>query len=405
MANASLHGVLGYLGCLREAPALAGAADAQLLERFARGGEEAPFAALVRRHGPMVWAVARRLLPRAHDAEDVFQATFLLLARNAASVRKAESVGSFLHGVARRLALKLRLQQARRRSRERRAAERKREPGGADWLSEAQAALDAALEELPEKYRAALVLYYLEGKTQDEAARCLGCPLATLRTWVTRGRKILRDRLVNHGLPLSTAGLGALLIASAAPSAAPAALVHAAVKAARAFAAGQPAAALCSEQAAGLVAGALRTTFVGKANAVAACLRESGCRPPTWRDYTGRVRVSTFLPFLPLSNTLTPSAVTLIPLKAGDWNGDRMSCAARPSLYVTWMNSAFFLRTLLVIRLALICRFGEGGDTTGCGGPDPVGVAAVTVQVNVVLPELKPSLAVTMTVYGAALAA
>src|SRR5262249_4406443 len=158
--------------------------------------------------------------------EDVFQSTFLLLARKAKSIRKAQSVGSWLHGAAHRLALKLRVQQARRQTREKRAADmRQTRPGGETSLSEAQAALDAALGEWPEKYRTALVLCYLEGLPQEEAARRLGCPLATLRTRVARGRRLLRDRLANHGLALSTAGLAALLIASAASAAAPAALV------------------------------------------------------------------------------------------------------------------------------------------------------------------------------------
>src|SRR5262249_51352528 len=193
MVNAQLHGVLRHLQSLRDTQALAEAPDAQLLEWFTHGHEEAPFAALVRRHGPMVWGVARRVLPHVHDAEDVFQATFLLLARQAGATRKAGSVGSWLHGVAHRLALKARRQQARRQAREKRAADMRRtRPGGETSLSEVQAALDAALGELPEKYRAVLVLCYLEGKTQEEAARRLGCPLATVRTRVARGRKLLR---------------------------------------------------------------------------------------------------------------------------------------------------------------------------------------------------------------------
>jgi RNA polymerase sigma factor (sigma-70 family) len=273
MVNAQLYGVLRHLRGLRDAQALTEAPDAQLLEWFARGHEEAPFAALVRRHGPMVWGVSRRVLRHEQDAEDVFQATFLLLARKADSIRKAGSVGSWLHGVAHRLALKARLQQARRQSREKRAADmRTTRPGGETSPSDVQAALDAALGELPEKYRAALVLCYLEGKTQGEAARHLGCPLATVRTRVARGRKLLRDRLAGRGLALSAAGLAALLIASAAPAAAPAALVRAAVRAGLAFAAGQPAAALCSRQAAGLVEGGLRALFPTKVKAATALL-------------------------------------------------------------------------------------------------------------------------------------
>ncbi len=265
MVNASLHGVLHYLGSLRDAQALAEASDAQLLAWFARRHEEAPFAALVRRHGPMVWSVARRVLTHVQDAEDVFQATFLLLARKAASIRKAESVGSWLHGVAHRLALKARLQQARRRTREKRAADMRPTTASDETsLAEVLAALDGALGGLPEKYRAALVLCYLEGHTQEEAARRLGCPLATVRTRLARGRKLLRDRLVNRGLTLSTAGLAALLIASAAPAAAPAVLVKAVVQAALAFAAGQSAAALCTAQAAGLVKGGLQAMALTK---------------------------------------------------------------------------------------------------------------------------------------------
>src|SRR5262249_46391382 len=165
------------------------------------------------------------------------------------------------------------LQQARRQARERRAADRRpSKPQPENSLAEVQAALDAALGELPEKYRAALVLCCLEGNTQQQAARRLGCPLATVRTWLAGGRKLLRARLADHGLPLSTAGLVTLLIASAAPAAAPAALVQAAARAALPFAAGQPAAALCSPQAAGLVEGGLRVMFLSKVQTVTALL-------------------------------------------------------------------------------------------------------------------------------------
>jgi RNA polymerase sigma factor (sigma-70 family) len=273
MGHVQLDGVLRHLGSLRDAQAFTDLPDAQLLEQFTRRHEEAAFAALVRRHGPMVWGVSRRVLPHVHDAEDVFQATFLILARRAASIRKAESVGSWLHGVAHHLALKVCRQRARRQCREKRAVDmRPIRPGGEISLSEVQAALDAALGALPEKYRSALVLCYLEGQTQEEAARHLGCPLATLRTRVARGRKLLRDRLTRYGLTLSTAGLAALLIASAAPAAAPAALVKAAVRASVLFAAGQRAAALCSQQAAALVAGGLRAMFLTKVKTVTALL-------------------------------------------------------------------------------------------------------------------------------------
>src|SRR5262249_53297712 len=142
---------------------------------------------------------------------------------------------------------------------------------GEAW-QELQAALDAALQDLPEKYRSALVLCYLEGKTHVEAAQVLGCPLATIRTRVARGRRLLRDRLTSHGLTLSTAGLSAFLLASAAPAAAPTTLMKATLKAALPFAAGQTAAALCSTHVAGLVEGGLQTMLLGKVKVVTAVL-------------------------------------------------------------------------------------------------------------------------------------
>src|SRR6516165_5650076 len=165
MADAQLSRVLRHLHRWRDAQALAEAADAQLLDHFAARHDEAAFAVLVRRHGPMVLSVARRVLPCEQDAEDVFQATFLLLARKAASIRKAASVGSWLHGVARRLAVRVKAQGALRRHHERRAAGRRdSRPGTEAAWRDVRAALDTALAELPEKPRAALVLCCLEGK-------------------------------------------------------------------------------------------------------------------------------------------------------------------------------------------------------------------------------------------------
>src|SRR5262245_13461254 len=272
MANAQLHPVLRQVRSLCETQADAEASDAQLLERFTACRDEAAFAALVRRHGPMVWGVSRRVLHRPEDAEDVFQATFLVLARKASSIRKRDAVASWLHGVAHRLALRARSQGALRQAHERRAADmRDKRPTPTAW-QEVQAVLDTALQELPEKYRAALVLCQLEGQTLAEAAQVLGCPPATVGTRVARGRKLLRDRLARHGLDLSLAGLSALLLASAAPAAAPAALVRATLKAALPFAAGTEAARLCSAQVAGLVEGGLQTMFLTRTKAALALL-------------------------------------------------------------------------------------------------------------------------------------
>jgi RNA polymerase sigma factor (sigma-70 family) len=228
---------------------LAEAPDAELLDRFTGGNDEAAFAALLQRHGPMVLKVSERVLHSATDAEDVFQATFLLLARKAQSIRNRQSVASWLHGVAHRLAVRTKRQEARRREHERAAT-----AGGGSRVAawhEVQEVLDHALADLPEKYRAALVLCYLEGHTHAEAARQLGCPLATVRTRVVRGRQLLRDYLARHGLPLSSAGLGALVLANATVTAVPPELVEATVAMALPLAVGQ--AAVGSAQVAAMV--------------------------------------------------------------------------------------------------------------------------------------------------------
>jgi RNA polymerase sigma factor (sigma-70 family) len=202
-------------------------ADGQLLERFASRRDEAAFAALVHRHGPLVLAVCRRVLADAHAAQDAFQDTFLVLARKAAALARPGSLAPWLYGVAYRTALKARTRAARRRGHERRAAAARPlasapdEPGRA----ELRPALDAAVAALPEKYRAPLVLCYGEGRTVDEAARLLGCPRGTVATRLARARERLRRRL--GGLALS---LPAGLLAPAARAGVPAALAGSTVR-------------------------------------------------------------------------------------------------------------------------------------------------------------------------------
>src|SRR5258708_1730570 len=144
MANAQLSRVLQHLRSLGETQLLIEASDAQLLELFISHQDEPAFAALLRRHGPMVLSVSQRVLHRVQDAEDVFQATFLLLARKAASIRKRESVSCWLHGVAHRLAIRAKTQGARRQAHEKRAADmRTKRPSSEVTWPEAQTALDA----------------------------------------------------------------------------------------------------------------------------------------------------------------------------------------------------------------------------------------------------------------------
>jgi RNA polymerase sigma factor (sigma-70 family) len=259
MANPSLGAALRHLRAAAEGHGLDDATDAVLIERFLATGEEAAFAALMRRHGPMVLAVCGRVLRHAQDAEDVFQATFLTLARSARSIRKRDSVGSWLHGVAHRLALTARARGARSQAHERRAAQmRMTESEASASRAGPGDALDEALGHLPEVYREALLLCHLEGRTHAEASRQLGCPLATLRSRLQRGRKLLRAELARRGVVLSTAGVVALLTAAAASAAVRAGLFQPTLRAAVAVAAGRALADTVSAPVAALVEGGSR---------------------------------------------------------------------------------------------------------------------------------------------------
>jgi RNA polymerase sigma factor (sigma-70 family) len=215
MAQAPLR---SFVRRLHEAARLphTGLSDRELLTRFATAHDEAAFRALVDRHGPLVLGVCRRLLRQEQDAEDVFQATFLILARKAASVRWRESVGNWLHEVAYRLAAEARGKAARRRVRERHAAATAPKfPTPDPGLGELCDTLDEELYRLPEQYRLPLLLCYLEGQTRDQAARHLGWSLRTLHRRLERGREILRVRLTRRGVALSCALLAAGLAQTA----------------------------------------------------------------------------------------------------------------------------------------------------------------------------------------------
>jgi RNA polymerase sigma factor (sigma-70 family) len=216
--------------------------DAELLGRFVAARDEAAFAALMERHGGMVLGVCRRVLRHEHDAEDACQATFLALARQAESIRKRAALSSWLHGVAHRLALRLRTDATRPGHPGPNAAASSQIDAAttAIWR-EAMQAVDEELGRMPASYRAPLVLCYLEGKTQDEAARQLGWTLGTFRGRLERGRAKLRQRLTRRqiGLPAVLLGLG--LGSSAAPARVPTALLTATSTAAAAVAAGRAA--------------------------------------------------------------------------------------------------------------------------------------------------------------------
>jgi RNA polymerase sigma factor (sigma-70 family) len=252
------------------AEGLADTPDGQLLERFCARQEEAAFAALLRRHGPMVLGVARRVLGQEQDAEDVLQATFLLLARKVGSIRKRESVGSWLYGVAYRLAVEAKGQRARRQAHERRAGTMRHKPTREGAWQELVEVLDQALADLPEKYREAVVLCCLEGKTQEEAARQAGCPLGTVRSRLVRGRELLRKGLARRGVPLSAGALATFLAAGAATAALPAAVSRGTVRASLRAVAGEATAGVVSPRVAALVEGATKAMVMTRAKSVVA---------------------------------------------------------------------------------------------------------------------------------------
>ncbi len=273
--NGTKTGQTGH--ALRELLTGAGSArltDRELLERFAETRDGAAFAALVRRHGAMVLGSCRRILHNLHDAEDVFQVTFLALARKAGEVRRSEAVAGWLHRVASRLALKVRRQGEQRAARESRKAVRP----APDPLAEVTGrelciALDEELGRLPEKYRLPLLLCCLEGLSRDEAAHRLDWPAGALKGRLERGRQLLRQRLGRRGITLS-AGLAGLALTGSGRAAVAPGLSAATVEAAVRVAAGGTAA--VSARAAALLQATLCGTWtrlrLAAAAALAVCL-------------------------------------------------------------------------------------------------------------------------------------
>jgi RNA polymerase sigma factor (sigma-70 family) len=257
--------LLAFIRNLREARALPTVPDRALLRRFIDQQDEKAFRALVQRHGPMVFRVCLGVLQREHDAEDAFQATFLVLTKKAALVQRSDSVGSWLFGVAHRLACKMKTSLARQRVRESRAdGERSSDPLADISVREAQELVDLELARLPEKYRAPLVLCCLEGATRDEAAQQLGLTLNTVRKRLETAREILRQRLGRRGLTLTGALLATLLCPRGITAAPAAALIDSTIKAATVVAAGNAAISVVSAKVAGLTNGMVKAMLMKK---------------------------------------------------------------------------------------------------------------------------------------------
>src|SRR5262245_51698530 len=186
--------------------------DGDLLESFLARCDAEAFAALVRRHGPTVLGVCRCVLRHTPDADDAVQATFLVLARNARSIARPDALGSWLYGVAYRVALKARDDTLRRQRHEHRAANRTEEQAAcADTGDAVGPVLTEEVNRLPDKYRQPIVLCYFEGKTYQEAARLLGWPAGTTAARLARARALLHNRLVLRGVALASGALAVRL--------------------------------------------------------------------------------------------------------------------------------------------------------------------------------------------------
>jgi RNA polymerase sigma factor (sigma-70 family) len=253
-----------------------GALDSELLERFIGRRDQAAFEALVVRHGPRVLAVCRQVLGESEEAHDAFQATFLVLVRKAGAIRKRDSLGPWLHGVARRIAVRAKVRGERRRTQEGWVVEMHAKQASSDLdHSELRPLLDEEMSRLPEKYRLPLLLCYLEGMTNEEAARRLECPPGTLKGRLARAREILKGRLARRGVVL---GGGLMLWLSSTHSASasayvPANLIAATVKSSVLAAQGKLAAARSlSPNVAAMVEDALTGLFLAKVARIATAL-------------------------------------------------------------------------------------------------------------------------------------
>ncbi|MBV9125146.1 MAG: sigma-70 family RNA polymerase sigma factor, partial [Planctomycetes bacterium] len=255
-------------------PNALGLTDSQLLESFLRQGDEGAFEALVRRHGPMVFEVCRRVIGHRHDAEDAFQATFLVLARKAASIRRREVLPSWLYEVAYRIALDARGKRARRHTRERQVQDmpQPRAEEEETW-QDLLPFLDQELSRLPDKYRVPIILCELEGRTRKEVARLLAIPEGTLSSRLAMARKLLAKRLSRHGLVVAGAVLGTGLGQMGAQAGLSTPLVGSTVKAALLVTAGKAATTgVISAQVAALTEGALKAMLLSKLKIATAVL-------------------------------------------------------------------------------------------------------------------------------------
>jgi RNA polymerase sigma factor (sigma-70 family) len=261
-----VHLVVQHIRRWLGAPADMQIADVRLLADFVQNRNEAAFTAIVRRHGPLVLDVCRRVLADAHRAEDAFQATFLVLVRKAGSLRQPELLANWLYGVAYRTALKARANDARRQALEHEGAAMRPTPSEEAGWQELRPVIDEEVQQLPAKYRLPVVLCYLSGQSHEEAARQLAWPVGTVKGRLARARDLLRKRLTRRGLALAAAFVASLPAPAAAAISGP--LIATTVDGALLFATG--AAGAAAPGPAALAEGVLRNMFLSRMRTVVA---------------------------------------------------------------------------------------------------------------------------------------
>lgn len=310
MVNHPLQSVLRRLRGLVGAVEGNACSDGQLLQRFVRERDESAFATLLERHGPLVRGACRYLLPDPADQDDAFQATFVLLVRKAESVRRVDSLGPWLHRVACRVALTARRTAARRRTHERQVppmhpTDPVAEASRNDWAP----VLHEEVNRLPEKYRQAVVLCYLEGKSTAEAAEALRWPVGTVKVRLMRAREMLQQRLVRRGLALTPALLATMFTPGAVSAAVAPALFESTLQAAAQVAAGAAPATLAPAVAT-LVEGVAHAMFWNKLKMVAAAALVVGVLG-TGALWLGTRSTVSAVPATPPSGKIKPGQVAV----------------------------------------------------------------------------------------------
>jgi RNA polymerase sigma factor (sigma-70 family) len=242
MASRAETSVLRSIQMLFDGGIVSGHGDSQLLEEFLsrrEGAADSAFTALLAAHGPMVWDLCRSVLGDDHEAEDAFQATFLVLVHRAAAIRRRDSIGPWLYGVARRVAVRAKATAPKRPLGEGRHVEMISTPVAEPERHEQIEALHEEVDRLAEKYRAAVVLCYFQGLTHREAARLLNCPVGTVSVRLSRARELLRSRLTRRGLALPAAWVAGTNLVESTKAAMPTGLAESTIKAAMRLANGE----------------------------------------------------------------------------------------------------------------------------------------------------------------------